>query len=222
MTTPAKELYHLLKSVTANSMGAKFDRDNLTINSGVLVSRIENFLIAPIDNGKEYQFFKENLPSISRTIFNVVLGNTTDNAEIDKAKFALLTLHSLMEHEGVEPFAADEEDIRQIVTDLKRLVSDATDLPRDLRFYCFSVINSIEQELERFKTFGEFDTQTALERLTTAISVLASNGKDSDGSRFQKLRVLWEKIMGLTNFSDAALGAINGGADLAQLTTGSN
>lgn len=142
------------------------------------------------------------------------------NAEFKQAKYALLSIHSLMENDEVEPFVAESEDVRKIVTEFKGLVSEASDLPKEVRFYCFTVISAVEQELERFKTFGNFDSQTAVERLIAAISVLAANSTESDNAWKVKVSSLWRSLMEFVNTADTGLSAVAQGLELTQLTSG--
>lgn len=220
MTTPAKDLYRVIEDVFNDSIGADFAQDKLVVHCGALISKIDSFLVAATNNGKEYQFFQENLPEIAQIVFNVALGNMPSNAEFKQAKYALLSIHSLMENDEVEPFVAESEDVRKIVTEFKGLVSEASDLPKEVRFYCFTVISAVEQELERFKTFGNFDSQTAVERLIAAISVLAANSTESDNAWKVKVSSLWRNLMEFVNTADTGLSAVARGIELTQLTSG--
>ena len=217
MNTPAKELAHLLEAITRKDFSAQHSRDQLAINCGVLISKIDCFLDASIANGNDYKFFQDQIPELTRTVFKAGLGEVPHENSIKLAIFTLKSIDAVMKQEEFEPFKAEPEDVQKIAFELKQLLSDATDLPQNLRLYCFNVIALVEQEIHRFEISNEFDTQEAVERLTSAINVLLAQGNKS---RVDTLQRIWQKLMGFANFSNVSLSAVNGGVKLAELAGG--
>lgn len=220
MNTPAKELAHLLELITRKDFSAQRSRDQLAVNCGVLISKVSRFLEAAIDNGNNYEFFRDRIPDLTRTALKAGLGETPSENSIKDAIFVLKSIDAVMKQEEPEPFKAEPEDVQKIASELKQLLSDADDLSTDLRLYCFNVIALVEQEIQRFEMTGVFETQAAVERLTVAINVLLSADDQKNPSRFTTLKNLWEGLMGFANFSNTSLSAINGAAKLAELTGG--
>lgn len=220
MNTPAKELAHLLEAITRKDFSVQHSRDQLAINCGVLISKIDSFLDAAMANGNDYKFFQDQIPDLTRTALKAGLGEPPNEASIKQAIFALKSIDAVMRKEGHMPFIAEPEDVQKIASELKQLLSDAEDLSTDLRLYCFNVIALVEQEIQRFEMTGVFETQAAVERLTVAINVLLSADDQKNPSRFTTLKNLWEGLMGFANFSNTSISAINGAAKLAELTGG--
>lgn len=217
MNTPAKELAFLIENIFEEGFSKEHDRERLAVHCGELLSKISSFLEASTSSGKPYLFFQNDLGRVSRTVLQVAIGYDADHSDIDHAVFALNALDAVMEKDAFKPFVAEPEDVRKITSDLKDLLHDADDLSSELRLYCFNVIALVEHELQRFDVSNEFDTQEAVERLTSAINVLLAQGNKS---RVDTLQQIWKKLMGFANFSNTSLSAINGGFKLAELTGG--
>lgn len=220
MNNPAERLARLLSQAAGHELSPSNSKTDLAISCGALISEINEFLDASVRAGKEYRFFQEAVPGWAETVFKVALVNSPNDDRINEAIFGLKSVSVIMEQDHLDVFEGSFDEFQEVVDGFKEVVRSSDDLPNELRLYCFQVISSVETELERYSAFGDFDSQKAVERLTTAINLLLAKDSTQDSPRFEKLKSLWNSMMGFARFSNDATAALNGGFGLAELAGG--